>query len=411
MTQASADQAPARRRPQGLIFLEYGFRPFFLGAGLQAVLAMLAWLVWIGLDAASVSPAAVTIRGPVHVWHAHEMIFGYGLAVVAGFFLTAVPSWTGRKPVSGALLGVLFGLWAAARLASWSSAFLPPVLVAIPELAFVAMLAALVGQALLSGWSKRNFVFLPVLAAFFLAASLYHIEIAGLADATALTGHRLGLDALLVLITVIGGRIVPAFTTNALRRLGVHALPRPADRRDVVAILSVVLLALGDIVVPGTVFTGWVALAAAAAGAVRMVGWRSGRVLDSPILWILHLGHVWLVVGFALKGVALVTGAIPEITALHALSVGAVGSMTLGVMTRAALGHTGRALQVSPWITAAYALVSAAAATRVFGPVIVPERYGETMMLSGALWSAAFLIFVATYWSILTQPRISSRPQ
>lgn len=406
MTAPDDATATARRKTTAPAFLEYGFRPFFLGAGLHAGLAMLAWIAWIGVGA-----DAVTVRGPVISWHAHEMIFGYALAVVAGFFLTAVPSWTGRRPVSGGPLAVLFLLWVVARLAMWFSAYLPPAVVALPELAFIAMLAALVGQALLSGWSKRNFIFLPVLAAFFVAAALYHLELAGLISDAALTGHKLGLDALLILITVVGGRIVPAFTTNALRREGEDRLPRPADRRDVLAILAVVLLTLCDLVIPGTAVTGWVALAAGAAGAARMFGWRTGRVLGSPILWILHLGCAWLAVGFLLKGFALVTGAFPEVAALHALSVGAVGSMTLGVMSRAALGHTGRPLVVPPPITAAYVLVSAAAAVRVAGPIIFPTLYGGTMLLSGALWSAAFLIFVVVYWPIVTRPRITSRPQ
>lgn len=394
------------RRSARPAFLEYGFRPFFLGAGLQAGLAMLAWMAWIGLDA-----DAVTVRGPVTLWHAHEMIFGYALAVVAGFFLTAVPSWTGRRPVAGAPLAALFALWLAARLAMWLSAFLPPLAPALTELAFIGMLALLVGQALLSGWSKRNFVFLPVLAAFFIAAALYHLELAGLAMETARTGHLLGLDALLLLIAVVGGRIVPAFTTNALRRTGDHALPRPSDHRDVLAILSVALVVLCDLVLPGSALTGWVSLAAGALAAVRMIGWRTARVLDSPILWILHLGHAWLAAGFLLKGLALVTGAFPEVAALHALTVGAIGSMTLGVMSRAALGHTGRSLKVAAPITASYVLVSAAAVIRVVGPLAFPGFYTGTMLLSGALWCVAFLVFAAVYWPVLTRPRISARPQ
>lgn len=398
-------------QPSQPVLLEYGFRPFFLGAGVQAVAAMAAWLAWIGWNAISVAPVTITIIAPVHAWHAHEMIFGYGLAVVAGFLLTAVPNWTGRRPVSGMPLAVLFGLWIAARLASWSSAYLPPILAAIPELSFIVFLTALVGQALLSGWSKRNLVFLPVLAAFFAAAALYHLELAGVADIGFEVGLVLGFDALLVLITVIGGRIVPAFTTNALRRGGGQKLPRPSGRRDVVAILAVVVLAISDLAAPGSTLSGWAAIAAGAAGALRMVGWRTGRVLDSPILWILHLGYAWLVAGFVLKGLALLTGSFSEVAAFHALGIGAVGSMTLGVMTRAALGHTGRVLQASRPVTIAYILVSAAAVIRIIGPVLAPSKFAPAMLASGALWTAAFLIFVTVYWPILTRPRISARSQ
>lgn len=411
MTEPDRPEASVRPESQPAVFFEYGFRPFFLAAGLQAVLAMTGWLAWIGLTAASPGPVETTLRIPVHVWHAHEMIFGYGLAAVAGFLLTAVPNWTGRRPVSGAMLAGLFGLWVTARLASWLSAFLPPLLVAIPEIGFIAMLAGLVGQALLSGWSKRNLVFLPVLAAFLVAASLHHFAAAGRFGADFQTGHLLGLNLLLVLITVLGGRIVPAFTTNALRRQGGLQLPRPSDRRDVATILAVVVLTLVDLVAPGSAVSGWVAIAAAAAVAVRMLGWQTGRVLGSPILWILHLAFVWLVAGFLLKGVALLTGSFSEVTALHALSIGAIGSMTLGVMSRAALGHTGRELRVSRPIVGAYMLISGAAAMRVAGPIFVPTLYDAAMLVSGALWTIAFVIFVVIYWPVLTRPRISARPQ
>lgn len=411
MSMTNPDRVSGRARPVITgAFLEYGFRPFFLGAGVQAVLAIVAWLAWLVVQAGPADAVGAGTRIAPQVWHAHEMIFGYGLAVVAGFLLTAVPSWTGRRPVSGGMLAVLFGLWLAARAAMWLSFGLPPAVVAVPELAFIAMLATLVVQALLSGWSKRNFLFLPVLAAFLVSAALYHAEAAGIADSVAPIGQILGLDLLLVLITVIGGRIIPAFTTNALRRGGGEDLPRSPDKRDRAAILAVVLLTILDVAAPGTTLTGWVAVAAAISGAVRMVGWRTHRVLDAPILWILHLGYAWLVAGFLLKGLALVTGSIAEITAIHALSVGAVGSMTLGVMTRAALGHTGRALRVSRAIAFAYLLVSAAALVRVLGPVVAATLYMPAMLLSGALWSAAFLIFVIAYWPILTQSRITSRP-
>ena len=384
----------------GPVFLEYGFRPFFLGAGIQAVLAMGGWILWIYLLEIDATPDDLTIAVPVHIWHAHEMIFGYGLAVVAGFFLTAVPGWTGKQPVRGTMLGVLFAFWLVARLASWFSASLPPIAVALPELAFVTMLLILVGYALLSGWSKRNFLFLPVLASMFAAAVLYHIGLP-------YTAHILGIDTLLVLLTVIGGRVVPAFTTNALRRDGVEPLPRAADKRDFAAILSVVVLAVADLVLPDSIFTGSVAIIAGLLVAFRMIGWRTPKALGSPILWILHLGYGWLAAGLILKGSAVVTGLIPEITAIHALTIGAIGSMTLGFMSRAALGHTGRELKVTTAITIAYLLVSLAAIIRLAGDFLPAELRDDAILFSGAVWIAAFLIFVVTYWPILTRPRVS----
>lgn len=408
MTQIELDTLRERRRYSGPTLFEYGFRPFFLGAGLQAALAMLAWVAWFTVQYRDDAEGLLSIAGPVHQWHAHEMIFGYGLAVVAGFFLTAVPGWTGRQPVRGALLAVLFGLWLLARLVSWTSAWLPPVAVALPELAFIGLLSILVAQALFAGWSRRNFVFLPVLTLLLAADALYHLEAMTLTDGTAAIGLLLAFDALLVLLTVIGGRIVPAFTTNVLRRRGVEPLPRASDIRDKLAILTMVALLGADLVAPDSAVTGWVALAAGVFGAARMIGWRTGRVLNSPILWILHLGYAWLVAGLLLKGFALITATVPAVTALHALTVGALGSMTLGVMSRAALGHTGRPLHVSNTIATSYLLVSLAAVLRVAWPLAGLPFHDAAMQISGLLWSVAFLIFAIAYWPVLTRPRISA---
>lgn len=408
MTDSRIEEARRKRRYSGPVFFEYGFRPFFLGAGVQAVLAMAAWVVWISLQRMTGTDVPLTIAVPVHQWHAHEMIFGYALAAVAGFFLTAVPNWTGRQPVRGATLAALFALWILARLASWSSAWIPPILVALPELAFIGMLSALVGQALLSGWSKRNFVFLPVLAALFGAALLYHMETMGWLHQATRASHMLALDALLLLITVVGGRIVPAFTTNALRREGDASLPRAIDKRDVIMIALVAIMLVADFADRDGMVAGSVAVAAGATGVVRMFGWRTGAVVGSPILWILHLGYGWLVLGLLLKGAAQIFGGIPTVAALHALTIGAVGSMTLGVMTRAALGHTGRALQVSTPVAAAYAMVSLAAILRVATPFLPPALYDGAMLLSGLFWIAAFLVFAVGFWPVLTRPRISA---
>lgn len=393
-------EAARAAKVNGPVFLEYGFRPFFLAAGFQAILAMGGWILWIYLLTTDALPDGLTIAVPVHVWHAHEMIFGYGLAVVAGFFLTAVPGWTGKQPVRGTMLAILFAFWLAARLTSWFSASLPPAAVALPELAFIAMLSILVGHALLSGWSKRNFLFLPVLATMFVAALLYHLEFT-------YPAHMLAIDTLLVLITVIGGRVVPAFTTNALRRDGIEPLPRAASKRDIAAILSVAALAVADIALPGSTLTGAVAIIAGLLVAYRMIGWRTPKTLGSPILWILHLGYGWLATGLILKGAAAITGLIPEITAIHALTIGAIGSMTLGFMSRAALGHTGRELKVTSAVAAAYLLISLAAIIRLAGDVLPPELRDGAILSSGAAWIAAFLIYSATYWPILTRPRIS----
>ncbi len=386
--------------------LSYGFRVFFLFAGLYGVLAVAAWLAWIGLHALNFEVVGMSIALPPHLWHAHEMIFGYTLAVIAGFFLTAVPSWTGREPILGGPLALLAGAWLAARLASWSSAVLPALLVGALDLLFIALLGLMIGRALIGGGSRRNLVFLPVLAVLLIANLLVHLEILGLLDGGMARGHLLALDTILLLITAIGGRIVPAFTTNVLRNAGVEPLPRSHKPLEIAVIAAMVFLLLADLIVPGSLFVGALAGLAALAHALRLAGWRGSETLDRPILWILHLGYAWLIVGLALKAAALLGGWLSEVTALHALTVGAIGSMTIGVMSRAALGHTGRELVAPPAIVAAYVLISLAAVIRVAGPALLPAHYNGAMVLSGIAWMAAFAVFSVVFWPILTRPRV-----
>ncbi len=404
------DSGVGRPGPVARLFdaaiLSYGFRVFFLFAGLYGALAMAAWLAWIGLHALNFEVVGMSIALPPHLWHAHEMIFGYTFAVIAGFFLTAVPSWTGRQPIQGGPLALLAAAWLAARLASWSSALLPAPLVAALDLFFIALLGLMIGRALIAGGSRRNLVFLPVLAVLFVANLLVHLEILGLLDGGLARGHLLALDMILLLIAVIGGRIVPAFTTNVLRNTGVEPLPRSHKALDIASIAAMALLLLADLIVPGSWIAGAMAGLAALAHALRLAGWRGAQTLNRPILWILHLGYAWLIAGLALKAAALLGGWLSEVTAMHALTVGAIGSMTLGVMSRAALGHTGRELVAPPAIVGAYVLLSLAAVIRVAGPALMPAHYNAAMVLSGLAWIAAFAIFSVVFWPILTRPRV-----
>lgn len=385
-------------------FLSYGFRPFFLLSCLFAAISMFAWMAWIGLHAAGGAVRTMTIAMAPHQWHAHEMLFGYALGVIAGFFLTAVPSWTGSKPVSGRVLAALVLVWLAGRLAFWFSAHIPPMAVAVVDLAFVPMLLVLVLRALLNNWSKRNFVFLPILAAIFIANLLTHLEFTELWPGLMNMGNRLGLDAVIVLIVVLGGRVVPAFTTNALRKAGEEAFPVSRRPVEIASVGLVALLALVEIVQPLGPVAGGIALLAALANGVRFCGWRGHKTLGSPILWIIHLAYIWLVAGLAFKGAAHFQ-MLSEATALHVLTVGAIGSMTLGIMTRAGLGHTGRALRVSAPVVGAYLLVSLSAAVRVAVPPLMPQFYNEGMLVAGVAWMVAFAIVSIVYWPILTQPR------
>ena len=393
-------------------FFSYGFRPFFLFACLFAALSMSAWMLWIGLHAANAQVLRPTISMAPHAWHAHEMLFGYTMAAIAGFFLTAVPNWTDSKPVNGGALFVLSATWLAGRAAVWMSAHLPMVLVAAIDLTFIPMLLALVARALLRRWAPRNFVFIPILSLLFVANALVHADWLAWLDGGADIAYGLALNTVVVLIAIIGGRVVPAFTTNALRRLGHDLLSVSRKPLEIAAVASVVAVLIADLLVDlagldGTV-AGFVAGLAALVHASRLVGWRGHRTVFAPILWVLHLGYAWLVAGLALKAAAHF-GLIGQASAVHALTVGAVGTMTLAIMTRASLGHTGRALKVSGATAAAYVMVSMSALLRIAVPVLMPDLYNEGMIAAGLLWVAAFALVSVVYWPVLTMPRISSR--
>ena len=381
--------------------LAYGFRPFFLLAGLYGWAAMIAWLlVYLGTLPAPESFAPALL-------HAHEMLFGFAAATIAGFFLTAVPGWTGGAPVAGARLLALVLLWAAGRTAMWAADVVPPWLVAIVDLSFLPALAAAVAPAILRSGAKRNLAFMPVLGLLVAGNALIHFDRLGVTDYAGSLGATLAVDAIAVLIALVGGRIVPAFTRNALAARGETAPVVTRPPLEGAAIGLTLLVALADAAMLPAV-AGLAALAAAVAHALRMSGWQTRKTLREPILWVLHLGYAWLVVGLAAKAVALLTGVMAEGTALHVLTVGAVGSMTLGIMTRAGLGHTGRPLKVAPAITAAYLILSFATVVRVLGPLWLPQFYVAVLVTAGLAWCVAFGMYAWTYWPILTQPRVGS---
>jgi uncharacterized protein involved in response to NO len=389
------------------VLFAYGFRPFFLLAGLMGALALLAWLgIWWGvLDMEGTWTGAR--------WHAHEMIYGFALAGVAGFLLTAVPNWTGTPAVAGRPLAGLAGLWLLGRVLMAASAVTPPPTLAIVDLAFLPALGVVVGRPLvaraLAAKSPRNLVFLLLFAALWTGDLLTHLDALEAATDTAATGLVLGRDTLLLMIGVMGGRIIPAFTRNALRLQGDETPIRSERWTEWLAQGGLAALLMADLVLGDGVVVGAVALAAALANLRRLILWQPLRTRAQPILWILHLGYAWLVAGLALTALAELTDWVPGMAAMHALTAGAIGTMLLGVMSRVALGHTGRPLVVSGATVAAYALLFAAASTRVAAPFL-PTLYLPLVLASGLLWSAAFALFTAAYLPILTRPRPDGRP-
>lgn len=388
-------------------FFSYGFRPFFLVGSMYAVIAILPWV------GRFMSPGGRGIPGlpiPTTAWHAHEMLFGFAAAIIAGFFLTAVPSWTNRQPVSGLPLGALVLVWVLGRVVNWMPEHTQPFTTAIIDIAFIPFLVALVIRALIAGWSKRNLIFLPIFAGLFAANVMIHLDRLGIVDGLAAQGHRLALDLIIALIIILGGRVIPSFTTNYLRNHGETSLPAQSDRMTQLAVLSAAVMVIVNQVAPDTTVSGVVYILMALINAGRFIGWRGHRIIRVPILWILFAGYGFVIAGLVASAGAILGDALPRAAADHLLTIGGIGCMTLGIMTRASLGHTGRTPKASLSMIIAFLSVSAASLVRALGPAIAPDQYSVFMVMAGILWVVAFTIFTLKFFTILTTPRPMNRP-
>jgi uncharacterized protein involved in response to NO len=372
-----------------------GFRPFFLAAGVAAI-GLVG--LWIADYAGAIS--LPTYYGAVS-WHGHEMVFGYTAAVVAGFLLTAVRNWTSVQTLRGGALAALLALWLAGRLAPLLPGVLPGWFVAVVDLAFLPILAASLAVPLLRRRQWRNLPFVPILLVLAAANALVHLDVLGVAPGRANSGLYLGVDLIVLLIAIIGGRVIPFFTERALP----GAKPRVWMPVEWACIGSVVTVAALGLLPGAPILTVIVATVAAAAHALRLWGWSDRRLWSVPLLWILHAGYGWLVVGFALEALS-AAGIVRPQLALHAYTAGAIGALTLGMMARVSLGHTGRLLGAAPPMVAAFALVNVAAVLRVFAAWGLPDEwYVAAIVASGIAWAAAFALFVGAYAPILTRPR------
>jgi uncharacterized protein involved in response to NO len=381
---------------------EYGFRPFFLLAGLHALAFVPAWLFFLSHGGGTFGSL------PLMYWHAHEMVYGFVLAAVAGFMLTAVPSWTGARGFRGAPLIGLVMLWLAGRVAVSNVGVLPFWVVAAAELSLLPALAALLMPPLLRN-RNRNLMLLVILAVLWLIDLAFVLALRRGDAVLASRAMTLAIDCIAILVTVIGGRIVPAFTGNGLRRRGIE--PQIASRgwleKTVIGLM--IAIAISDVLQTGPWVGGVLAALAAAAHVLRLAGWRSFRTGHESILWVLHVGYAWLPIALALKACWLLGDAAFASKWQHALTMGAFATMILAVMTRASLGHTGRPLVVSPAITLAYLSLTAGVIARVFGAALAPDHYIWTLTLAGAAWTLAFLLFVIVYAPILAGPRADGK--
>lgn len=386
-----------------MTLFERGFRPFFLLAASFAAVFVPTWvsvvLGWIG------APEWLWLSA----WHAHEMLFGFCSAAVAGFLLTSVPVWTGTPPVVGVRLAALAGVWLAGRIAMIGAGHAPALAAAI-DLVFLPAFVAAIAPPIFRAGVRRNFGFPVGIAALFVANGLVHAEAVGVAKGTAAIGLRAGVGLVTLLVVVIGGRVAPSFTTNALRRIGVREVASPPAWAERAAVPAFLVFVASDLLLPATIWSGAAALFAAAVLASRMSGWRSTRVLGDPLLWSLHLGYAWVVGGLLLFAASDLGAPWPRTVAVHALTAGAFGTMILAMMTRVALGHTGRPLVAPLAARIAYGLVTIGALVRTVGVAAVPSETVLLFAIGGFVWAAAFAAYLAGYAAVLVSSRVDGRP-
>lgn len=372
-----------------------GFRPFYLIASAFAATS-------IGLWAAQASGHLPFAYLKGSAWHGHEMLFGYTLAVMAGFLLTAVRNWTGRPTASGPWLCALAALWIAGRVLVLTPYALAA---ALANAAFPAALAVAIGIPLVAVRNVRNYFFIGLLLAMSALVLILHLTLQGRLELPARADLQLALDIVLFIMAVMAGRVTPMFTNNGVP--GAAATRHPWIER--LAPGSIIALFLGDLCGFAPVVIAAFAFGAAAVHGARLYLWQSMRTLRTSLVWILHAAYAWIVVHLVLRGFA-AAGLIAASFATHALTTGAIGGLTLGMMVRTARGHTGRRLLADRWEVTMFALVQAAAGVRTFCGMVNAEWYVPAMAAGGLLWCAAFALYAVRYWPVLTQARVDGKP-
>jgi len=391
----------ARRGLAVSVLFACGFRIFFLSAAVWAVVLMAAWWTSFALGAPFAGSRPMT-------WHAHEMLFGVVGAAIAGFLLTAVPNWTGRPRLQGSGLAALWGLWLAARIGALTVdtglAGLASLAVRLVDLAFFSALALAVAAPILQAGNRRNLVMVVLLIVLFVAALVHAVP------ETRRGATLFAIDLITIMMAIIGGRITPLFTRNWLERSG-RAGPLPAVHPvvDLASLLVLVATLLSGLVTGTSSITGWLAGIAGILHLARLIGWRGWRAASDPLVSVLHLGYLWIPAALLLRAAGLLLPDIPNQAWLHAMGVGAMGTLILGVMARVSLGHTGRPLVLPRGGAWMFVLITIAAAARTLAAVGL-IGYGIGLQVSALAWMLAFAGFVILYAPVLMAPRADARP-
>ncbi|MCY7388436.1 MAG: NnrS family protein [Burkholderiales bacterium] len=374
---------------------DLGFRPFYLLASIFAAISIPLWVC----QYAGYLPVAY-VRSMV--WHGHEMLFGYTLAVITGFLFTAVRNWTGQSTPTGGVLAAFALMWVAGRVLVMTPFEMTAALV---NAAFPVAVAIAIATPILRSGNRRNYFFVLLLLLLGAAALSLHLSHMGVFAWPELASLQVGLDLVLFIIAVISGRVMPMFTNNGVP--GTNAASKPLVEK--LALGSVLLLLAADLLQAPSAAIAVVAALAACAHAGRLALWRPWRVLQAPLVWILHAAYGWIVVYLLLRALAAIN-LLAEPLAVHALTIGAIGGMTIGMMTRTARGHTGRILKADGFEVACFTLIQLAAVSRLAGGLLLSNYYMATVVVSGVCWSLAFAIYAVRYWPILSMSRVDGKP-
>ena len=382
--------------PTGFALWQLGFRPFYLLASLFAALSIGLWAAqyagWLG--------RRPYLSGPL--WHAHEMLFGFTLAVVVGFLFTAGRNWSNRPTPTGPALAALAVLWVAGRVLvltpfGWAAA--------VVNAAFPFAAAAALAVPFWASRNRRNYFLVGLLVLMGLADLGVHLSLLGVVDLPAWLGIQIALDLVLFIMAVMGGRVIPMFTNNGVPGAGAGRHPMI----EKAALASVVVLLVADLLRLHGIALAAIALFGTGAHGLRWALWKPWKTWRTPLVWVLHAAYAWILLHLALRAAAAL-GWIGGSTATHALTVGAIGGLVIGMMTRTARGHTARPLRADRIDTVCFALVLMAALVRVLGPLAAPTWTMQAVICSAGLWSAGFGLFAVRYWPVLSRPRLDGKP-
>ncbi len=378
--------------------LGLGFRVFFALAGLSALVLIVLW------NAIFKGTLTTDNYFSNNYWHAHEMLLGYSVAVIAGFLLTAVKNWTGKPTLTGDKLAGLALLWLYGRILPFYAGLLPDAFIALIDFAFLPVLAYQTSKPIIQAKHFKSLIFIGLLLLLALGNGLIHAEILGLCQNTAWIGIQLVVATLIILILIIAGRVFPFFTERGLH--GILIIKNPLlDALSIGSAVAVFALQLSA--VSGTLLA-LAAIFAVIVNTARISGWYVQRIWYVPLLWILYTGYGWIILGFILTALSAYAWVLPSL-ALHAFTLGGIGVLTLGMMARVSLGHTGRALRLSNAMAVGFVLINLAALLRVLLPLALPNWYNLIIYGSTLSWLAAFSLFMFVYAPILTSPRIDGQ--